>query len=134
MTPDLETAKSYFHKRYAEAPAARYGLVASSRDRVLAEWGISNDYRSTKVMRLNLGTATATSAGAPAGTCASASPSSAPGASSSTACSSPGGPTWCGSATPGPAPAPRTTRGTHVRDPFQLRVNAYRVLPPCGRE
>ena len=52
MTRDLETAKSYFHKRYAEAPAARYGLVASSRDKVLAEWGIPNDYQSTKVMRL----------------------------------------------------------------------------------
>ncbi len=40
------------HKRYAEAPAARYGLVASSRDKILAEWGIPNDYQSTKVMRL----------------------------------------------------------------------------------
>jgi len=38
MTRDLEAAKSYFHKRYAEAPAARYGLVASSRDKILAEW------------------------------------------------------------------------------------------------
>ncbi len=52
MTRDLEMAKSYFHKRYAEAPAARYGLVASSRDKALAEWGIPNDYQSTKVMRL----------------------------------------------------------------------------------
>jgi hypothetical protein len=42
-----------FHRHYAEAPAARYGLVASSRDKVLAEWGIPNDYQSTKVMRLD---------------------------------------------------------------------------------
>ena len=43
MTRDLETAKSYFHERYAEAPDARYGLSASSRDKSLAEWGIPND-------------------------------------------------------------------------------------------
>ncbi len=36
---------------------------------------------------------------------------------------------------PGPTLAPRTTRdGTHVRDPFQLRVNAYRVLLTRGRD
>ncbi len=43
MTRDLETAKSYFHKRYAEAPAARYGLSPPHETRVLAEWGIPND-------------------------------------------------------------------------------------------
>ena len=53
MTRDLETAKSYFHERYAEAPAARYGLVASSRDKGLAEWGVPNDWHSTQ--RLHLG-------------------------------------------------------------------------------
>ena len=38
--------------RFAEAPEARYGLVASSRDKILQEWGIPNDYQSTNVMRL----------------------------------------------------------------------------------
>ena len=52
MTRDLDQAKDYFGVRYAEAPEARYGLVASSRDKTLAEWGIPNDYQSTKVMRL----------------------------------------------------------------------------------
>ena len=52
MTRDLDQAKDYFHARYAEAPDARYGLVASSRDKILQEWGIPNDYQSTKVMRL----------------------------------------------------------------------------------
>ena len=32
------------------------------------------------------------------------------------------------------ARAKNHARGTHVRDPFQLRVNAYRVLLPRGRE
>ena len=38
-------------------------------------------------------------------------------------------------ATPGPTLAPRTTLDpSHVRDPFQLRVNAYRVLLTRGRD
>src|SRR5665647_735496 len=40
MTRDLDTAKDYFHSRYAEAPDARYGLVASSRDKIMQEWGV----------------------------------------------------------------------------------------------
>ena len=53
MTRDLDTAKDYFHERYAEAPDARYGLVASSRDKILQEWGVPNDWHSTQ--RMNLG-------------------------------------------------------------------------------
>jgi hypothetical protein len=34
MTRDLEVAKTYLHERYGEAPDARHGLVASSRDRI----------------------------------------------------------------------------------------------------
>src|SRR5665647_2462949 len=40
MTRDLDEAKDYFGARYAEAPDARYGLVASSRDTILQEWGV----------------------------------------------------------------------------------------------
>ena len=40
MTRDLDAAKDYFHVRYAEAPDARYGLVASSRDKILQEHGV----------------------------------------------------------------------------------------------
>jgi Uncharacterized conserved protein (DUF2075). len=35
---------------------------------------------------------------------------------------------------PGPTPAPSGARAAHVRDPFQLRVNAYRVLLTRGRD
>jgi hypothetical protein len=52
MTRDLDQAKDYFDVRCAETPDARYGLVDSSRDKILAEWGIPNDHQSTKVMRL----------------------------------------------------------------------------------
>ena len=90
MTRDLETAKSYFHERYAEAPDARYGLVASSRDKSLAEWGVPNDWHSTSVCTSAPGTARATTTIARAVTSASASPSSAPRAWNSTAYCSPG--------------------------------------------
>ena len=53
MTRDLDQAKDYFGARYAEAPDARYGLVASSRDKSLQEWGIPNDWHSTQ--RVDLG-------------------------------------------------------------------------------
>jgi DUF2075 family protein len=135
MTRDLETAKSYFHKRYAEAPAARYGLVASSRDKILAEWGIPNDYQSTKVMRLG--------------------PWYGDGDDSHRSCrhlrecvTEFGAQgleldgvllawgtdlLWTGDAWSN-ARAKNHARGTHVRDPFQLRVNAYRVLLTRGRD
>ena len=45
MTRDLVEAKNYFGVRHAEASDARYGLVASSCDKILAEWGVPNDRR-----------------------------------------------------------------------------------------
>jgi DUF2075 family protein len=135
MTRDLETAKNYFHERYAEAPDARYGLLASSRDKSLAEWGIPNDWHSTQ--RLQLGpwygegdddhrscrrlTQCVTEFGAQGleldgvllawGTDLM----------------------WNGDAWSN-ARAKNHARSAHVRDPFQLRVNAYRVLLTRGRD
>ena len=51
ITRDLETAKAYLRERYADAPDARFGLVASSRDRDLFRWGIANDWNATKRVR-----------------------------------------------------------------------------------
>ena len=101
--------------RYAEAPDARYGLVASSRDKILAEWGIPNDYQSTKVMRLG--------------------PWYGDGEESHRSCrhlrecvtefGAQGleldgvllawGTTWCGTAAPGPTPARSAMRDRHAR-------------------
>jgi hypothetical protein len=52
LTRDLEAARGYLHERYAEAPEARYGLVASSRDRSLGAFGIGNDFNATKSVRI----------------------------------------------------------------------------------
>lgn len=48
ITRDLTTAKRYMKERYAEDPMARYGLLASSRDRDLVHFGVLNDFQSTK--------------------------------------------------------------------------------------
>ena len=48
ITRDLEAAKNYLRERYSENPDARYGILASSRDRDLHRFGIMNDWQSTK--------------------------------------------------------------------------------------
>jgi hypothetical protein len=52
LTRDLEQAKQYMRDRYAEYPQARYGMLASSRDKMLPDFGIPNDYQSTKRVRI----------------------------------------------------------------------------------
>jgi hypothetical protein len=51
ITRELSCAKSYLKDRYAEDPLARYGLLASSRDRDLKRFGIDNDFQSTQRTR-----------------------------------------------------------------------------------
>ena len=48
ITRDLETARAHLADRYAENPEARFGLLASSKDKDLVRFGIANDYQSTK--------------------------------------------------------------------------------------
>ena len=52
LTRELDAAKGYLRERYAEAPQARFGLLASSRDRDLPNFGIANDYMATKQVRV----------------------------------------------------------------------------------
>lgn len=53
VTRDLEAAKRYIRERYADAKEARYGVLASSKDRWLPEFGVDNSYQTT--MRLRVG-------------------------------------------------------------------------------
>lgn len=48
ITRDLNTAKSYLWERYGEDPDARFGLIASSKDKELNRFGVLNDFQSTK--------------------------------------------------------------------------------------
>jgi hypothetical protein len=51
VTRDRTRAEAYLRDRYREDGAARFGLLASSRDRDLARLGIANDFQSTKRVR-----------------------------------------------------------------------------------
>jgi hypothetical protein len=45
-------AKAYLRERYAENADARFGIVASSKDKELVRFGISNDYQTTKRVKM----------------------------------------------------------------------------------
>ncbi len=51
ITRDLGEAKAYLRERYAGDPEARFGLIASSKDSLLPRFGIPNDFQSTKRVR-----------------------------------------------------------------------------------
>jgi hypothetical protein len=53
ITRDLDAARNYLLERYADAPQARYGLLASSKDKILPQHGVDNSYMTT--MRLRVG-------------------------------------------------------------------------------
>jgi len=51
VTRDISVAKQYLKDRYAENPLARFGLLASARDKSLIRLGIPNDFQSTKAIK-----------------------------------------------------------------------------------
>lgn len=52
LTRSLDTAKNYLRERYADDRRARFGLIASSKDRDLQSFGVPNDFQSTKNVRI----------------------------------------------------------------------------------
>jgi hypothetical protein len=52
VTRDLDAARAYLHERYADARFARYGLVASSKDKWLPAHGVDNSYWTTNKLRV----------------------------------------------------------------------------------
>jgi hypothetical protein len=48
ITRELDVAKAYLRERYAENPDARFGIVASARDKSLPQFGVQNDFQTTK--------------------------------------------------------------------------------------
>ncbi|MBM3628286.1 MAG: DUF2075 domain-containing protein [Alphaproteobacteria bacterium] len=51
VTRDRALAEDYLRERYRDHGDARFGLLASSRDRDLARFGVANDFQSTKRVR-----------------------------------------------------------------------------------
>lgn len=52
LTRDLNAARAYLRERYADARYARYGLVASSKDKWLPDFGVDNSFQTTKQLRV----------------------------------------------------------------------------------
>ena len=52
ITRDLETAKAYLRERYAEQPEARFGILASSKDKDLERFDVRNSFGWTKQVRI----------------------------------------------------------------------------------
>jgi len=52
VTRDLEEAKNYCRRRYAKEPAKQFGLIASSKSQVLRKFGMMNDFKSTRKVKV----------------------------------------------------------------------------------
>jgi DUF2075 family protein len=52
VTRDLEQAKKYLRERYEDASEARYGLLASSKDKILERYGLDNTFQTTKRLKV----------------------------------------------------------------------------------
>jgi hypothetical protein len=52
LTRSLDSARAYLRSRYAEAPRARYGLIASSRCKRLEEFEVDNSFQTTKRLKV----------------------------------------------------------------------------------
>lgn len=135
MTRDLERARNHLRKRYQGWPDARFGLVASSRDKSLRDWGIPNDYWS--VERVRRGPWYGDGEDSPASCrhlrdCLSEFKTQ--GLELDAVLLAWGtdlmriGGRWSD------AHARKYKHGTPVKDAFQLRMNAYRVLLTRGRD
>ncbi len=135
ITRDLEVAKAYLRDRYGDQPQARFGIVASSKDKDLVDFEVPSDFQSTKRIRVG-----------PWYADGDASPLScrhletvvtefgAQGLELDSVLLAWGtdllwnGSRWDNTRARGYRP------GARVRDPMQLRINAYRVLLTRGRD
>jgi DUF2075 family protein len=52
LTRELDLARKYARERYGKSPLARYGLVASSKDKDLLAYGVDNSFQTTKQLRV----------------------------------------------------------------------------------
>lgn len=137
VTRDLELGKRYLRERYDEDTSARYGLMASARDKCLPAFGVDNEYMAMKNLKIG---AWFTEGGEHPMSCRKlekpVTEFQAQGLELDMALLAWGtdylreGGTW----------SDRNARKyhrkgkTHARDPFQMRQNAYRVLLTRGRD
>ena len=134
---DLDAAKSYLRERYAENREARYGLLASSKDRDLLRVGIPNDFQSTQ--RVRYGPWYSDPEEGPGGhSCrhltTAVTEFGAQGLELDAALLAWGTDLIRDNGAWSNASARGYLNSAHVVDPFRLRLNAYRVLLTRGRD
>ncbi len=137
ITRSLEDAKQYLRDRYADDRDARFGIIASSKDKELVNWGIPNDFQSTK--RVRVGPWYGDAEDAPSRrscrllkTCVTE--FGAQGLELDAALLAWGTDFVLTSGQWSNANARGYLHRARVRDPMQLRKNAYRVLLTRGRD
>ena len=135
MTRDLDVAKAYLRERYDEHAGARFGLVASSRDRDLVHFGVRNDYQWTK--NLKVGPWYVDGDGSPV-SCRRleevVTEFAAQGLELDAALLAWGTDFVRTAGAWSSANARGYKKGSHIRDAHRLRMNAYRVLLTRGRD
>ena len=137
LTRSLDAARDYLRSRYGEDRDARFGIVASSKDRSLVDFEIPNDFQSTKRVRVGpwYGDAEDDYAGRSCRrleTCVTE--FGAQGLELDATLLAWGTDFVMHKGHWSNAGARGYRKSAHVRDPFQLRVNAYRVLLTRGRD
>jgi len=138
LTRDLDVARAYLQERYLDQPDARFGLLASSRDKLLRRFRVYNDFQATKVVRF--GPWYADTEGDPSGRSCRllqdcVTEFGAQGLELDAALVAWGADFRMVSGRWDSSSASRYKRGVAaVRDPHQLRLNSYRVLLTRGRE
>jgi hypothetical protein len=137
VTRSLDVAKDYLRSRYGEDRDARYGIVASSKDKQLIDFGILNDYQSTKRVRVGpwYGDSEYDFGGRSCrrlDTCVTE--FGAQGLELDATLLAWGTDLVIRNGHWSNANARGYLKSAHVRDPYQLRINAYRVLLTRGRD
>lgn len=137
ITRDLSNAKAYLRERFGSDASARFGMIASSKDKELVRFGVPNDWQSTK--RVKNGPWYADGDAEPLGrSCRTLreciTEFAAQGLELDAALLAWGTDLIRTDGTWSNAHASGYRRSSGVRDPFQLRVNAYRVLLTRARD
>jgi hypothetical protein len=137
ITRSLQTAKDYLRDRYKDAPQSRFGIIASSRDKSLADFGIDNGFRRTG--RFNNGAWYCDPEDDPRGrSCRHLNECvvefNAQGLELDAVLLAWGTDFRRDAGVWSISMARRYQKANRVRDPHQLRANAYRVLLTRGRE
>jgi hypothetical protein len=137
ITRRLEHAKQYLRDRYADDRDARFGIIASSKDKELVNWGIPNDFQSTKRVRVGPWYGDAEDS-ASRRSCrlleSCVTEFGAQGLELDAALLAWGTDFVLDNGRWSNVNARGYRKGAHVKDPMQLRKNAYRVLLTRGRD